>query len=322
MSGRGEAPGSVGALGEFGLVAAVVARFATTAEVLLGPGDDAAVVAAPDGRVVATTDLLVEGRHFRRDWSSAHDVGRKAAAQNLADIIAMGARPTVLLVGLGVPPDLPVDWAIGLADGLAAECAIMGATVVGGDVVRSDSVVVSVTALGDLEGRAPVTRSGAQVGDVVALAGRLGWAAAGLAVLGRGFRSPRVLADAHRVPQPPYAAGPAAALAGATSMLDVSDGLVQDAGHLADASGVVIALDTTALAIDSPVAEAASAFNVDPLGWVLGGGDDHALLATFPPSAALPPGFTVIGEVRAGEPAVLVDGAPYAGSAGHDHFAS
>jgi thiamine-monophosphate kinase len=131
-----------------------------------------------------------------------------------------------------------------------------------------------------------------------------------------------VLAEAHRVPQPPYSAGLAEALAGATSMLDVSDGLVQDAGHLADSSGVVIALDTSALAIDGPVGEAASAFNVDPLGWVLGGGDDHALLATFPPRTPLPEGFVAVGEVRAGEPAVLVDDAPYAGSAGHDHFAS
>jgi len=315
------AAGSVGALGEFGLVDAVVSRFVTTPDVLLGPGDDAAVVAAPDGRVVATTDLLVEGRHFRRDWSSAFDVGRKAAAQNLADVVAMGARPTALLVGLGAPADLPAAWATGLADGLAHECALVGATVVGGDVVRSDTVVIAVTALGDLEGRAPVTRSGAAPGDVVALAGRLGWAAAGLAVLGRGFRSPRVLADAHRVPAPPYASGRAAALGGATAMLDVSDGLVQDAGHLAAASGVLVALDTTRITVDAPVAEAAAAFNADPLLWVLGGGDDHALLATFPAGTALPEGFVAIGEVVAGEPAVLVDGAPWAGPAGHDHFA-
>ena len=315
------AAGSVGALGEFGLVDAVVSRFATTADVLLGPGDDAAVVAAPDGRVVATTDLLVEGRHFRRDWSSAFDVGRKAAAQNLADVVAMGARPTALLVGLGAPADLPAAWATGLADGLAHECALVGATVVGGDVVRSDTVVVAVTALGDLEGRAPVTRSGASPGDVVALAGRLGWAAAGLAVLGRGFRSPRVLADAHRVPAPPYSAGRAAALAGATAMLDVSDGLVQDAGHRAAASGVVVALDTARIAVDAPVAEAAAAFNADPLLWVLGGGDDHALLATFRPGTTLPEGFVAIGDVTAGESAVLVDGAPWNGPAGHDHFA-
>jgi len=313
-------PGSVGALGEFGLVDAVVSRFAVTPDVLLGPGDDAAVVAAPDGRVVATTDLLVEGRHFRRDWSSAFEIGRKAAAQNLADVVAMGARPTALLVGLGVPADLPASWATGLADGLAHECALVGATVGGGDVVRSDSVVIAVTALGDLEGRAALTRSGARPGDAVAVAGRLGWAAAGLAVLGRGFRSPRVLADAHRVPEPPYAAGTAAALAGATAMLDVSDGLVQDAGHLAQASGVVVALDTGRIAVDEPVAGAAAAFNADPLLWVLGGGDDHALLATFPPGTPLPEGFVAVGEVTAGEPGVLVDGEPWTGPAGHDHF--
>lgn len=314
--------GDVSALGEFGLIGAVVGRFAVTPDVLLGPGDDAAVVAAPDSRVVATMDLLVEGRHFRRDWSSAHDVGRKAAAQNLADVVAMGARPTALLVGLGCPPDLPVDWATGLADGLAEECALVGATVVGGDVVRSDHVVVAVTALGDLEGRAPVTRSGAQAGDVLAVAGRLGWSAAGLAVLGRGFRSPRVLVEAHKVPVPPYAAGPAAAVAGATAMVDVSDGLLQDAGHVATASGVVLEIDTASLEVGQPLADAAAAFNADPLEWVLRGGEDHALLATFPAGAALPDGFTAIGRVSAGEASVLVDGIPATGLGGHDHFRS
>jgi thiamine-monophosphate kinase len=324
-SARGSQERTVADLGEFGVVDAVVGRFATTPDVVLGPGDDAAVVAAPDGRVVASTDVLVEGRHFRRDWSSAHEIGRKAAAQNLADIVAMGARPTALLVGLGVPADLPADWTTGLADGLAEETQLVGATVVGGDVVRSDVVVVAVTALGDLEGRAPVTRSGAQAGDVVALAGRLGWAAAGLAVLGRGFRSPRVLADAHRVPSPPYAAGPAAALAGATAMIDVSDGLVQDAGHVARASGAVVALRTDLLVVDAPLAEAAAAFNADPFTWVLTGGDDHALLATFPAGIVPPPGFHVIGTVRepaeGEQPGVLVDGAAYDGAGGHDHFA-
>jgi thiamine-monophosphate kinase len=192
--------------------------------------------------------------------------------------------------------------------------------VAGGDVVRSDAIVVSVTALGDLQGRSPLTRGGARPGDVLAIAGRLGWAAAGLAVLGRGFRAPRVLADAHRVPTPPYAAGLAAALAGATAMLDVSDGLVQDAGHLALASGVVLDVDTALVGVDSPVADAAAAFNADPLTWVLTGGEDHALLATFAPGTAIPEGFRVIGAVGAGEPGVLVDGAPHLGSGGHDHF--
>ncbi|MGD9955805.1 MAG: thiamine-phosphate kinase [Candidatus Nanopelagicales bacterium] len=321
MADRGPAgAGEVSALGEFGLIAAVVARFPVTPDVLLGPGDDAAVVAAPDSRVVATTDLLVEGRHFRRDWSSAHEIGRKAAAQNLSDIEAMGARPTALLVGLGCPPDLPVDWATGLADGLAEECGLVAATVVGGDVVRSDQVVIAVTALGDLEGRSAVTRAGAQPGDVLAVAGRLGWSAAGLAVLGRGFRSPRVLVEAHKVPVPPYGAGRAAAAAGATAMVDVSDGLLQDAGHIAAASGVVLEIDTAALEVGQPLADAAAAFNADPLDWVLRGGEDHALLATFPGGSALPEGFTPIGRVSAGEPGVQVDGVPAAGPGGHDHF--
>src|SRR5438045_1588359 len=112
---------TVARTGEFGLIARVTARLGTGPATLLGPGDDAAVVAAPDGRVVASTDVLVEGRHFRRDWSSARDVGHRAAAANLADIAAMGAVPTALLVALCVPPNLEVAWAEELADGLAAE---------------------------------------------------------------------------------------------------------------------------------------------------------------------------------------------------------
>src|SRR5512139_1545826 len=207
-------------VGEFGVIEQVVERLPRGPAVLLGAGDDAAVVAAPDGRVVATTDLLVEGRHFRRTWSEAYDVGRKAAAQNLADVAAMGAVPTALLVGLAAPADLPLDWALRFADGLREECEVVGAAVAGGDVVRSELLTVAVTALGSLEGREPVTRSGARPGDVVAVAGRLGWAAAGLAVLSRGFRSPRVLVEAHRRPAPPYAQGPQAATLGATAMID------------------------------------------------------------------------------------------------------
>ena len=308
--------------GEFGLVAAVTARFTTTDDVLLGPGDDAAVVRAPDGRVVATTDALVEGRHFRRDWSTAHDVGRRAAAANLADVVAMGARPTSLLVALAAPPDLPVEWALELADGLAAECAVVGATVVGGDVVSADRVFVAVTALGDLEGRAPVTRTGARPGDVVALAGEVGRAAAGLAVLRRGFRTPRRLVEAYRVPTPPYAAGLAAARAGATAMIDVSDGLLADAGHVAVGSGVVLDLDPAALEPDADLMSMARAMGEDADTWVRAGGDDHALLICIDPGTALPEGFRVVGVVRdaggAGG-AVLVGGEPDPRS-GWDHF--
>jgi thiamine-monophosphate kinase len=286
-------------VGEFGLIARVIARLGDAPSVLLGPGDDAAVVAAPDGRVVATTDVLVEGVHFRRDWSSAYDVGRKAAAVNLADVAAMGARGTALLVGLAAPADLPLEWSLRLTDGLRDEAALVGAAVVGGDVVRSAVLVISVTALGDLDGRTPVTRAGAKVGDTVVLAGELGRSAAGLALLQEGSRDGE-LVDAHRRPTPPYEMGPALAEAGATSMCDVSDGLLGDVAHIAQASGVRIDLDAA-----------------DEL--FLTGGEDHALVATLPPGAPVPAGCRAIGRVVAGEVGVTVAGRPAA--AGWDHFA-
>jgi thiamine-monophosphate kinase len=309
---------TIGELGEFGLIARVAARFPQGAASLLGPGDDAAVVAAPDGRVVATTDLLVDGRHFRRDWSSAYDIGRKAAAQNLADVAAMGAVPTALLVGLAAPPDVAAFWAERLADGLREECDVAGASVVGGDTVRSDVLTIAVTALGDLQGRAPVTRAGAKPGDVVAVAGRLGWAAAGLAALRRGFRTPKAVVDAHRRPEPPYAAGPAAAVLGANAMCDVSDGLIADLAHIAEASEVRIDIDSSALTVPDVLVEVGSALGSHPLDWVLTGGDDHAIAATFPAATVLSGEWLVIGEVAEGS-GVRVDGVERSGG-GFDHF--
>jgi thiamine-monophosphate kinase len=317
---------TLGSTGEFGLIAAVTKGLSTSEDVLVGPGDDAAVMAVPDGRMVITTDLLVEGRHFRQDWSSAYDVGRKAAAQNLADIMAMGARPTALVVGFGAPAELPTAWALELNQGLVDECELVEVSIIGGDTVQSDKIVVSVTAFGSLDGRAPVLRSGARPGDEVAYAGRLGWAEAGWAVLARGFRSPRAVVEAHRRPQPPYAEGPRAALAGASSLCDVSDGLLADLGHIAVASDVVIDVHSQALTVPEPLQAVAAATGVDALKFVLTGGEDHALVGTFEP-ADVPEGWTVIGSVAEGNeerPAgtVTVDGAPYAEESGHAHFRS
>jgi thiamine-monophosphate kinase len=313
------------------LIAAIQELLPPDPALLLGAGDDAAVISAPDRRVVATTDLLVEGRHFRRDWSGPRDVGVKAAAQNLADVAAMGAVPTALLVGIATPGDLPVAWALELVRGLVAECQRAGASIAGGDVTASDTLVLAITALGDLAGLAPVTRTGARPGDLVAVAGTLGWSAAGLALLAAGpdisagpaepagAADLAVLIAAHRRPRPPYQSGPQAARLGATSMIDVSDGLVQDLGHVAAASGVCIDIETARLPGSAPLRAAAGVLAADWLEWALAGGEDHALVATFPAEARLPDGWVTIGAVRAGS-GVLVDSRPRAGFGGWNHF--
>ena len=288
---------TIGQLGEFALIDAIAARLAKSSPetVSVGIGDDSAVVSAKGGNVVACIDMLTQGVHFRLDWSEAKDIGRKAAAQNLADIFAMGATPTALLVGLALPANTPVSWVMGLADGLSEEAALVGVE------------------------RSAILRSGAKPGDVLALAGRIGFAQAGLLMLSRGFRSPRVLVGAHRVPEPPYELVRLATHA--TSMIDISDGLVSDVSHIAKASGVAINIKTTEFEIPEPLAAAASAFNGDALEWILTGGEDHAFAATFTNALDVPSGWTIIGFVEAGEPAVTVDGETYSGK-GWDHFST
>jgi len=311
----------VAELGEFGLITRINAGRMLPPGTLLGPGDDAAVLIAADRRVVVTTDVLVEGVHFRLDWATPHQVGRKAAAANLADVAAMGAVPTALVVGLAVPGQTPVSTVDELTSGMWDEAGRVGAGIVGGDVVSSAEIVISVTALGDLQGRAPLTRSGAQAGEVLAVCGRLGWSAAGLAILRRGWRSPPTVVGAHQVPQPPYTAGPQAAAAGATAMIDISDGLIADAGHLAQASGVAIDIESAALPVAPELIDVAAALGVDARHWVLTGGEDHAFLGCFPPAVALPAGWTRLGMVRAGS-GVTIDDRPHEGSPGWAHFES
>lgn len=326
----------VGDVGEESLLAQIFPVLPRGTSTLLGPGDDAAVLATPDGRVVVSTDVLVEGHHFRRDWGTGADLGWRAAMQNLADIAAMGATPTAIVVGLVLPGDVAVAWVVDLARGLADACSPHGVGVVGGDLAAGDHVIIAVTVHGDLGGREPVLRSGARAGDVVALAGTLGRAAAGYALLDRevgrdgdGARSgdgaesdDGGLVASFLRPTPPLELGTAAADAGASAMMDVSDGLVRDAGRIARASGVSVEIDTASLApLVAPLRAAAQATGDDALDWVLTGGEDHALLATFADDGALPAGFVRIGRVAA--PAghdVVVDGSPHLGSPGFDHF--
>jgi len=306
-------------LGERELLRRILHAFDGSSRALVGPGDDAAVVAAPDGRVVVSTDTLVHGPDFRLAWSRGADLGWKAVAVNLADIAAMGARPTALFVALAIPDETAADFVVEIARGMRDACAALapGCAVEGGDLAASDVLTVAVTVVGSLDGQAPVLRSGARSGDVVAVAGQLGAAGRGLALLFDRFRDahgspvPVDLAaltspERHDLaaqlrPAPPVSLGPVAARAGATAMMDVSDGLLLDATRMAEASGarldLVGSLDEMALR----------------------GGEDHALLACFPSEASLPDGFRRIGVVIADDrPRVTVGGVDPGGRGGWD----
>lgn len=316
--------GTLAEHGEFAVIEAITAAMGEVrrpgADVLVGPGDDAAVLRVRTGHVVVSSDLLVEDRHFRKAWTTAYDLGRRAAAQNLADIAAMGGTATWLTVGLAAPADTPLAWVRDLARGLAEEAALVGADVVGGDLTESGEIVIAVTVLGSCA-QSPVLRDGARPGDVVALAGRQGWAAAGLAVLSRGFRSPRTVVEAHRRPAPPYDQGPVAAQAGATAMIDVSDGLLADLGHLARDSGVAIDVEPGVFEVPEPLHAVGAALGVDPLGFVLTGGEDHGLVACFESAADVPQGWLRIGTVGEGE-GVTVAGETRSEPGGWTHFSS
>ncbi|OMC54638.1 thiamine-phosphate kinase [Mycobacterium sp. IS-836] len=314
----GEFP-TLARLGEFAVIDRLVRGRRQPDGVLLGPGDDAALVSAGDGRTVVSTDVLVQDRHFRLDWSTPHDVGRKAVAQNAADIEAMGARATAFVVGFGAPGDTRAADVDALVDGLWDEAARIGAGIAGGDLVSCPQWVLSVTVLGDLDGRAPVLRSGAHAGSVLAVAGELGRSAAGYALWHNGIGGFDELRRRHLVPEPPYGAGATAASAGAEAMIDVSDGLVADLRHVATASGVGIDLSTAALAVDrDALAAAAAAVGADPWSWVLAGGEDHALAACF--AGPAPAGWRVVGRVLDGPARVLVDGAEWSGYAGWQSY--
>lgn len=319
---RTSEPQTIGEAGEFGLISQLTRRLVMPPAVSVGPGDDGAVFLI-NGSAVTSVDMLVEGVHFRRDWSSAADIGHKAVAVNVSDIEAMGASPVAMVIGLGAPADTAFSWAKEFMTGVREEAELAQVALVGGDMTGAPQITISVTVIGETAGRAPVLRSGARAGQVVAVRGRLGWAGAGLAALGRGFRSPRAAVDAQRFPQVPYGAGRQAALAGASALIDVSDGLLADLGHVAQASGVTIDLETARFEIGDPVQAVAAALNADPLGFVLTGGEDHALAGTFD-AGQVPDDWDVVGRVLPVDPEtgpqVLVDGVLREGDGGWTHF--
>lgn len=291
---------------------------AESADVLVGPGDDTAWLKVRSGAVLITTDAMVLGRDWRNDWSAPRHVGRKCVAQNAADIEAMGGSTTGLVVTLVADPATPLAWVHELAIGLGMEATRAGAVIVGGDLSSAGPgvCVISATALGELPaGATPVLRSGARAGEVLAVSGPLGRAAAGLVLLqqDRVADAPE-LVGCQQSPRPTYGDGQRALEAGASAMLDVSDGLLLDAARIAQASGVRIDVSTAALAAD---VAALAAVGDRATECVLGGGEEHVLLATFSRDD-VPAGWRQIGAVTDGD-GVAVDGHDTQGG-GWEHF--
>lgn len=300
---------SVGELGEIESLKLAVRHFRKVDTTLVGSGDDAAVIQVSDNRFVVTTDTMIENHDFRTDFSTGFDLGFKAVASNVADVAAMGAKPIAIVVALAVPTQTKVSWLEDFARGLQAGCDQLApeCEIVGGDLAQAEQIVIAVTAHGQLIASEPVLRSGAKAGDVVALAGSLGRAACGLELL---LHADATLAKAYDEwvavqlrPTPPMAIG-AAAAESATAMLDVSDSLALDCHRLANASNVSIWLDRAKLEGYAAILELAAQsmtardeMTRDPMDWVLYGGEDHSLLATFVSEADVPKGFKVIGKV-------------------------
>ena len=302
---------TVAELGENESLKRTVSRLNSSDYAVVGSGDDSAVINSADGRFVVTTDTMIEGHDFRLDWSTGFDLGWKAVATNISDVAAMGARPTSLVVAIAVPGSTPITFLEDFADGLKAACEQLapGCGVVGGDLAAADQVFISVTAHGDLEGREPILRSGAKPGDVLAVAGTLGRAAAGLSLLFSGdadaISAYDALVDIQKRPEPPIAAGVGLE---ATSMLDVSDGLAKDAARISKASGVKLVINSRDLqGFEAMLDDVAMRLGVQARDWVLGGGEDHSLLATFGPDVELPRAFKPIGLVVEGSGVFLDD---------------
>jgi thiamine-monophosphate kinase len=278
-------------LGEFGLIARLTSQISSGAGVEVGIGDDAAVlVPTPGRRLVVTTDVLVEGRHFTASLEEPADWGWKAVAVNCSDVAAMGALPRWLVLALTIPEATPVRRLDQVYEGMCEACQAFAVDLVGGDTSRGPALSLAVTAVGEAE--RVVTRGGARPGDRLAVSGPLGAPAAGLALLQRGgddaaelLAAFPALAAAHRRPCPDLSAGPRLAGAGATAMIDVSDGLAGDALHLAEASGTGLEIDQALVPVAPGVREAAELLRRDPVALALGGGEEFVLAVALPPGA-------------------------------------
>ena len=276
------------------LIAALTAVFKhSDRNVLIGIGDDGAVIAPSQNKSVLAADMAVEGVHFNRKWSTLREIGAKITAANLADIYAMGGEPKYLLVSAGLTVDFGISEITELAKGIAEEAALVGASVVGGDISRAEQLVISISVFGEVE--KPITRSGAKPGDSVIISGLPGKSAAGLVQLKSGTTESEFI-SAHKKPVVNYQL--AKKFQGVNAMCDVSDGLLSELNHIASASGVGIELESKLISEIPGFKELETATNEDIWELVLSGGEDHVFVATT--SSDIPEGAHLIGKVVSG----------------------
>ncbi len=328
-------------IGEFGFIdriAATVADSADDPRIALGIGDDCALLDLGGPELLAvTTDAMLQGRHFRLDWLRPGEIGWRAASGALSDLAAMGAAPASVFCSVGLPPDWPVDDADALLAGIARATEAVGGTLTGGDVIASDRALIDIIALGQVPRGQQLTRDGARAGQVLAVTGALGAPAAAVAMLDARGSDALAEHDAARDrfahPQPRISAGRAIAASGlATAAIDISDGLVQDAGHIAERSGVRTVIEAERVPVAEGCAEIARILGADALQWALSGGEDFELLIALAENnvealrelpAVAEVGLTVVGRIEDGEGTIAVNASGEQlelGRGGWDHF--
>lgn len=281
---------TISSVGEFGLIQKITAPLKLKKEILLGPGDDAAVVRFGTSTLIWTTDLLIEGRHFRRDWMTAYEIGFKAMRVNLSDIAAMGGRPLYALVSAGLPKSLALAFAADLFRGLRQAGEEAGCAIVGGDTNASDRLILNVALAGEAPFGRFLTRGGARVGDGLYVTGTIGGSALGLKALQKGRRrgyEPEI--RAHLRPPLRLDIGRyLTRLKGMHAMIDLSDGLAGDLGHILDRSGVGAEIDVSRLPLPAGFERRARSLGADPRALALSGGEDYELLFAASPRVKIP----------------------------------
>jgi thiamine-monophosphate kinase len=321
-------------IGEFGLIKAISVIAYKGAGVVMGVGDDAAVLTSSPNKVfLVTTDLLLEGVHFSLEFTDYHSLGRKAAGVNLSDIAACGGKPTAFLVSLAIPPETDAASIKALYKGMVEQARTYGVPLVGGDTSRGEQLMISVTFIGEVEERNCVYRHGAKHGDRIFVTGTLGDSALGLKMLKNGVKEGYPV-QCHLDPTPRVKEGSEIARRGlATAMIDVSDGLIADLGHILEASGVGAQVHLPQLPLSAPYREHINSYYKNPYLLALAGGEDYELLFTASegrPEAIkklaeeLGTPITMIGEIveaSAGVTIVGPDGKKFpVEQRGHNHF--